>query len=170
MGDLFSQCKVFDNAKSLLRVREAEAVAREIAELETAIYALVENGKAFVKEANRLQLVRLLKYRPSIIAHRKLPGYPSKTFHVPNICWAEYINRRRLDIDDWLVIAKLLDEANASYDERLLHMRIHQSMLEYRLEGRRLVERLKGAYWTQQEIRLMTESQGISAAVLGQQV
>lgn len=166
MGDLFPDRKKSMCDKSLLRVREPEAVAMEIAATEKAVYELVANARHFLEQSRQMGLVRRLVYRTIAVAHPNLPEYPRKEFHIPSICWAEYEGKKRTDITDWAKIAVYLDKANASYDERLLHIRVHLTMRQFHSEGRRLYEILKTDYALVQEIQQMSESQNIPVAAI----
>ena len=169
MGDMFSDREKSVCDKSLLRVRGIEAVRAEIRETEEAVLQLVRSARQFVEQSRKMNLVRRVAYRtlPVRIRQNVLP-YPLWKFNVPNICWAEYEGKMRKDIIDWDMVAVLLDKANASYDERLLHMRIHLVMKHYHLEGRRLQEKLKAAYVLADEMVRMAQSQNIPVGILDQ--
>ena len=169
MGDMFSDRENFVCDKSLLRVRGIDAVRAEIRETEEAVLQLVRSARQFVEQSRKMNLVRRVAYRtlPVRIGRNVLP-YPLREFNVPNICWAEYEGKLRKDITDWDMVAAYLDTANASYDERLLHMRIHLAMKRYHLEGRRLQEKLKAAYVLADEMMGMAQSQNIPVGMLVQ--
>ena len=169
MGDLFSNRKQSVCDKSLLRVRGIEAVQAEIKETEEAVLQWVKEARQFVEQSRKMGLVRRLAYRtiPVRIGRAALP-YPQREFNVPNICWAEYEGKQRRDITDLDTVAVYLDAANASYDERLLHMRVHLAMKRYHSEGRRLQEKLKAAYALADEMAKMAQSQNIPIGKLAQ--
>ncbi|OAM43426.1 hypothetical protein A7Q00_05860 [Eikenella halliae] len=166
MGDLFPDGKQDLCCRSLAKIRQPAAVAAEVAELEAGIYRLVREAKQFVRSARQMGLVRRVAYRSTPVSHAVLPAYPGKDFHVPNICWAEYIGKQRKDITDWGTIAVQLDAANASYDERLLHMRVHLAMRQYHDEGKRMLEQLKSDYALLGELEFMSVSQNIPVPVV----
>jgi len=164
MGDLFSDGK--DAECGQLKVRAPTAVVVEIASIEGEVYRLVSEAKQFVQSARRMGLVRRVAYRATPINHAALPAYPNKDFHVPSICWAEYIGKQRKDFTDWATIVAQLDAANASYDERLLHMRVHLAMRQYHDEVKRMLEQLKSDYAFLNELEFMSASQNIPVSVL----
>lgn len=169
MGDLFSDRKQSVCNKSLLRVRGIEAVRAEIRETEEAVLQLVRDARQFVEQSRKMGLVRRLIYRTiPVRTGRVVPSYPLRDFNVPSVCWAEYEGKQRRDIIDWSLVAAHLDAANASYDERLLHMRVHLAMKLYHSEGRRLQEKLKAAYALADEMVRMAQSQKIPVGMLAQ--
>lgn len=166
MDDLFPDGKQDLCCRSLAKIRRPAEIAEEIASLEAGIYCLVREAKQFVQSARQMGLVRRVAYRSVPVNHAILPAYPGRDFHVPNICWAEYIGKQRKDITDWATIARQLDAANASYDERLLHMRVHLTMRQYHDEGKRMLEQLKSNYAFLNELEFISASQNIPVSVV----
>ena len=81
--------------------------------------------------------------------------------YIPHLCWVEYIGKKRVYLE-WEQIADILNRANASIDERILHIKLHHEFQRLHLEVKSAVNQLKDSIQLSQNFLEMLKNQGIS--------
>ena len=138
----------FANTKSLLRVRGL-AEMDDVPYWENKVLECVKASEDWRKETVSLDFVLpVLNISKSITIPNYKNPKPRTEFHRPYLVWRHvFINgqgsRIQNHYQDWHFIQIMLDETNASLDERQLHYRAHMTMKDINMQARIAVEGLR---------------------------
>ena len=97
--------------------------------------------EAFFQSLKQQQLFR------KVVLHKEKSGLEKfdtkfRDIYIPEFCWIEYIGEKRIYLQ-WENIAYILNRANATLDERVLHIKMEYEFQRLRLEVKSAVNRLK---------------------------
>ena len=152
-----------ENAQSLLQVRGFDFLQEEILSKMQQLATLIDEAKAYFAETQKLDLIFSTVFIKKMVSYQHLPEYvDKKTFFIPLITFR---NARR-DISSWVEISKALDEANATVDERLIHMRIFFSNKDFYFRGRQLAEDLRCIWSLEIEMNRMLKLENMPLKTL----
>ena len=151
------------NAQSLFKVRGFNFLQEEILSKMQQLAALIDEAKAYFAETQKLDLIFSAVFIKKMVSYQHLPEYvDKKMFFIPLITF----RHDRRDISSWIEISKALDEANATVDERLIHMRIFFSNKDFYFRGRQLAEDLRCIWSLEIEMNRMLKLESMSLKTL----
>lgn len=103
-------------------------------------------------------------YRP-ITLHKRKTGLEQfdnlKDIYIPYIRWVEYVGHDRVYLK-WKDVAAVLDRANATADERILHIRLEMEFRRLHLELKSSIDHLKNSIQLGQDLKKLLKNQNIS--------
>lgn len=144
-----------EHCKSLLRVRGFDEY-EPVGKIEKEYLQLISEALSFYKECLQYKFVLNLVYVKSPLSLRNIGvKYKHADFHMPYITWAYWRGGYRVTVVDWNIVSAELDKANATLDERLLHMRVHMAMVDFKVRSKNIAERLRSAHKLKIELENM---------------
>ncbi len=137
--------------KSLLRVRGITELEARIEEKLNELSNLVTEAKGYYRECMRYRFVMRIMYQQSPISYKGMPKLNTDTLHIPimNFTSTQYEGRaviKRQVVFSWEGVSDALDKANASLDERLLHMRVYYAFKDFYCRSRGIAQELSSLY------------------------
>lgn len=153
---------------SFLRLtqKDFEEINTDVPNIESDFSNLCDEARDFYNEIRKLKLVVRITYQTTPIKYKNICNYHPTELHIPYMFWTYYGSKNRDVIFDWKLISRQLDKANASLDERLLHIKIHLMMLSFWKRGRRLAECLRTAHILNNEMKKAIKYERINKNML----
>lgn len=146
--------------------KQLDEISTDVSKIEDDFILLCTEAKDFYNSIKKLKLVTRVAYQAVPIKYKNICNYPRSKSHIPYMFWAYYGSKNRDPIFDWEIISSKLDEANASFDERLLHIQIHLMMVNFWKKGRRLAECLRTAHILNNEMKKVMKYEHINKNML----
>ncbi|ATD64984.1 hypothetical protein ACFPVS_02565 [Neisseria weixii] len=157
----------FSYHKSLLRVRGIKELEAEIEEKKRALSQLVTEARDFYGKCMKYRFVMRIMYQQSPIVYKGRIKLNTETLHIPIMNFIEiyYDNasmttgkkRKKQVVFAWEAVSKALDEANASLDERLIHMRVYHAFKDFYSRSRGIAQELSCLYHSKNHFEQMIE-------------
>lgn len=151
-----------EHCKRLLRVRGIEEVGLEILQKESELETVIREARSYHEACSHVDLVANVTYLSKGIKYQHMEA--PERFHVPFLVFSSQValehrpgKFQRKDHYKWEEISKMLDDINASLDERLIHMRIFFAFKNFYYRGRQVAEDLRVLYRLKFEFDSMLE-------------
>lgn len=148
--------------KSLLRVRGITELEAKIEEKLNELSDLVTEAKEYYRECMGYRFVMRIMYQQSPISYKGMPKLNTDILHIPimNFTSTQYEGNtviKRQVVFSWENISTALDEANASLDERLLHMRVYYAFKDFYCRSRGISQELSSLYHSKAHFEKMIQ-------------
>lgn len=157
-----------EHYKSLLRVRGIEAVEQEILKKESELEEITREARLYYEVCMKVNLVTNVTYLSKKVNYQYMDK-PGK-FHVPFLVFSSQIPLKhgigrfqRKDHYNWEEVSKMLDNCNASLDERLMHMKVFFAFKDFYFRARQVAEDLRVLYRLKFEFNSMLNFEHMSS-------
>lgn len=161
------------HCKSLLRVRGvrgASSIRLLIEEQKKALESITTEAKEFFEECRKISLFCNITYMRVKIRYEGAEKFVLAKHHVPKMYFCYYLNKnmkgKRVDYFHWEEISDMLTKANASIEERMLHMKIYYSFSDFESRARAISDELKALIRLQKELLTILDFEGLSLKTL----
>lgn len=160
-----------ENYKSLLRVRGLGELT-DIEKIETELLSLVQEVEVWRNQIKEFAFVyKIVNTTQNINIAGYTQKYERVLFNIPKLCWAQSIKvpgkkTARKIITEWEFISDALDRANASLDERQIHIHTFMLMHWFNSRGRVLRERLLQETHKQKQLDSLLSTEGLKLSQL----
>lgn len=145
----------------LKTINNTEELRKNIAEYEHELNSFCNQAYSFYKELQAEKLITNIIHRKKPITYKNAPQFTSA--YIPEISWITYETvdgkSKRIYLEDWEAVSKLLDAGNATLPERIFHMKVNIAMREIYSTSRNIAEKLRQAYNLLHNVNHMLETE-----------